>query len=251
MVFISLKDCSLSLPVYGAGNRSLKQMVLSAATGGKIAASSRSITVVEALRNITLEIQPGDRIGLVGHNGAGKTTFLRMLAGIYEPTTGVMRSSGKITSLLDVTLGMDYEATGYENIKIRGLIMGASKQLMRELTDSIAEFSGLGDYLNMPVRTYSSGMILRLAFSIVTSVDADVLLMDEWLSVGDAEFVLKAEERMKAFVGKASILVLASHNTKIIDDLCNVRLTLEHGKIKNIQRRDPTEISGFTTKELP
>jgi lipopolysaccharide transport system ATP-binding protein len=237
MVFISLSNCSLHLPVYGSGNRSLKQMVLSAATGGRIAASSRSITVVEALRNITLDIRPGDRVGLVGHNGAGKTSLLRMLAGIYEPTFGTMKSSGRVTSLLDVTLGMDHEATGYENIIIRGLIMGASKQQMRDLTDSIAEFSGLGDYLNMPVRTYSSGMVLRLAFAIVTSVEADVLLMDEWLSVGDAEFVLKAEERMKTFVGKASILVLASHNASIIDDLCNVRLTLEHGQIKDIQRK--------------
>lgn len=238
MVFITLANCSLHLPVYGAGNRSLKQMVLSAATGGKIAASSRHITVVEALRNISFDIRPGDRVGLVGHNGAGKTSLLRMLAGIYEPTSGTLRSSGRITSLLDVTLGMDYEATGYENIMIRGLIMGASKQQMRELTDSIAEFSGLGDYLTMPVRTYSSGMVLRLAFAIVTSVEADVLLMDEWLSVGDADFVLKAEERMKIFVGKASILVLASHNPSIIDDLCNVRLTLEHGQIKDIQRKE-------------
>lgn len=238
MVFITLSNCSLHLPVYGAGNRSLKQMVLSAATGGKIAASSRHITVVEALRNISLDVRPGDRVGLVGHNGAGKTSLLRMLAGIYEPTSGTLQSSGRITSLLDVTLGMDYEATGYENIMIRGLIMGASKQQMRELTDSISEFSGLGDYLTMPVRTYSSGMVLRLAFAIVTSVEADVLLMDEWLSVGDADFVLKAEERMKAFVGKASILVLASHNPSIIDDLCNIRLTLEHGQIKDIQRKD-------------
>jgi lipopolysaccharide transport system ATP-binding protein len=237
MVFITLSNCSLHLPVYGAGNRSLKQMVLSAATGGKIAASSRHVTVVEALRNISLDIRPGDRVGLVGHNGAGKTSLLRMLAGIYEPTSGTLRSSGRITSLLDVTLGMDYEATGYENIMIRGLIMGASKQQMRELTDSIAEFSGLGDYLTMPVRTYSSGMVLRLAFAIVTSVEADVLLMDEWLSVGDADFVAKAEERMKTFVGKASILVLASHNPKIVDELCNVRLTLEHGQIKDVQRK--------------
>jgi len=246
MVFISLSNCSLHLPVYGAGNRSLKQLVLSAATGGRIASSSRNITVVEALRDISLEIRPGDRIGLMGHNGAGKTSLLRMLAGIYEPTTGSMRSSGRITSLLDVTLGMDHEATGYENIVIRGLIMGASKQQMRELTDSIAEFSGLGDYLTMPVRTYSSGMILRLAFSIVTSVEADVLLMDEWLSVGDADFVLKAEERMKAFVGKASILVLASHSAAIIDELCNVQITLEHGQIKSIHRKGEPAVQAPT-----
>jgi lipopolysaccharide transport system ATP-binding protein len=238
MAHLLLDNCSLHLPVYGTGNRSLKQMVLSAATGGRIASDSRNITVVEALRDISLDIRSGDRVGLVGHNGAGKTTLLRMLAGIYEPTLGTYVSEGRVTSLLDVTLGLDYEATGYENIMLRGLILGASKAEITRLTPSIAEFSELGDYLNMPVRTYSSGMVLRLAFSIVTSIHADVLLMDEWLSVGDASFVKKAEERMKEFVGRASILVLASHNANIINDLCNVLLTLEHGRIKAIERID-------------
>jgi lipopolysaccharide transport system ATP-binding protein len=238
MAHLRLNDCSLHLPVYGAGNRSLKQMVLSAATGGRIASSSRHITVVEALRNVTLDLNSGDRVGLVGHNGAGKTTLLRMLAGIYEPTTGVYSYSGRVTSLLDVTLGLDPEATGYENILLRGLILGASKAEMKRLTPEIADFSELGDYLNMPVRTYSSGMVLRLAFSIVTSVPADVLLMDEWLSVGDASFIAKAETRMKSFVGQASIMVLASHNPQIIDELCNVIVTLEHGEVKGVQRLD-------------
>jgi lipopolysaccharide transport system ATP-binding protein len=236
MAYISVKNCSLHLPVYGAGNRSLKQVFLSAATGGKIASTSRNIIVVEALRDVSLEIASGDRVGLIGHNGAGKTTLLRLLAGIYEPTTGSLSSSGNVTSLLDVTLGLDYEATGYENIMLRGLIMGASKATMKSLTPSIADFSELGEYLNMPVRTYSSGMVLRLAFAIVTSVPADILLMDEWLSVGDAEFVAKAEERMKAFVGQASILVLASHNESIIKELCNVTVRLEHGKVMEINR---------------
>lgn len=238
MAYLSMTNCSLYLPVYGAGNRSLKQMMLSAATGGRIASNSRHITVVQALRDITLDINAGDRVGLVGHNGAGKTTLLRMLAGIYEPTIGTFRSSGRVTSLLDVTLGLDYEATGYENILIRGLILGASKAEMKRLTPEIAEFSELGDYLSMPVRTYSSGMVLRLAFSIVTSVEADILLMDEWLSVGDAAFVAKAEERMKSFVGRASIMVLASHNPQIINDLCNVKITLEHGTLKDAQWSD-------------
>jgi lipopolysaccharide transport system ATP-binding protein len=194
--------------------------------------------VVEALRDVSLNISAGDRVGLVGHNGAGKTTLLRLLAGIYEPMVGVMRSSGRVTSLLDVTLGLDYEATGYDNILLRGLIMGESKARMRQLIPSIAEFSELGDYLNMPVRTYSSGMVLRLAFSIVTSIEADVLLMDEWLSVGDAGFVAKAEERMQSFVGNASVLVLASHNPNIIKVLCNMTVELEHGTVKSIQRLD-------------
>ncbi|WP_244847092.1 MULTISPECIES: ABC transporter ATP-binding protein [unclassified Caballeronia] len=236
MAFLSLSNCSLNLPVYGASNRSLKQMVLSAATGGRIAANSRKLTVVEALRDVTLEIKAGDRVGLVGHNGAGKTTLLRMLAGIYEPTTGRFCSKGRVTSLLDLTLGLDYEATGYENIVLRGLILGASKAEMVRLTPQIAEFSELGDYLQMPVRTYSSGMVLRLAFAIVTSMHADVLLMDEWLSVGDASFVKKAEAHMTKFVGNADILVLASHNKDIIDDLCNMIVEMEHGRVKDVRR---------------
>ena len=192
--------------------------------------------MVEALRDVTLDIQAGDRVGLVGHNGAGKTTLLRLLAGIYEPTAGSFRTQGRVTSLLDLTLGLDYEATGYENIVLRGLILGASKAEMLRLTPSIAAFSELGDYLDMPVRTYSSGMVLRLAFAIVTSVHADILLMDEWLSVGDAAFVEKAEKHMMDFVGKADILVLASHNAKIIEDLCNVIVEMEHGSVKGIRR---------------
>lgn len=236
MAFLTLLNCSLNLPVYGAGNRSLKQMVLSAATGGRIAADSRKLTVVEALRDVSLDIRAGDRVGLVGHNGAGKTTLLRLLAGIYEPSAGSFRTEGRVTSLLDLTLGLDYEATGYENIVLRGLILGASKADMLRLTPAVAEFSELGDYLDMPVRTYSSGMVLRLAFAIVTSVHADILLMDEWLSVGDAAFVKKAEGHMMEFVGKADILVLASHNAKIIDDLCNVIVEMEHGTVKSVRR---------------
>ncbi|WP_248320401.1 ABC transporter ATP-binding protein [Caballeronia sp. Sq4a] len=236
MAFLKLENCSLNLPVYGAGNRSLKQMVLSAATGGRIAADSRKLTVVEALRDVSLDVAAGDRVGLVGHNGAGKTTLLRLLAGIYEPSAGSFFSEGRVTSLLDLTLGLDYEATGYENIVLRGLILGASKAEMTRLTPAIAEFSELGNYLNMPVRTYSSGMVLRLAFAIVTSVHADILLMDEWLSVGDASFVQKAEKHMHEFVGKADILVLASHNENIIRDLCNVIVELEHGTVKDVRR---------------
>jgi lipopolysaccharide transport system ATP-binding protein len=238
MASISLQACSLNLPVYGTGNRSLKQMVMSAATGGRIASDSRQITVVEALKDISLEIRAGDRIGLLGHNGAGKTTLLRLLGGVYEPSGGAITIEGRVTSLIDVTLGMDFEATGYENILLRGLMLGISRPEIRGLTPEIAEFSGLGGYLSMPVRTYSSGMVLRVAFSIVTSVHPDILLMDEWLSVGDADFVKKAEERLKKLVDKASILVLASHNAKIIKDLCNVTVLLEHGRIVNVERID-------------
>jgi lipopolysaccharide transport system ATP-binding protein len=237
MASIILQGCSLQLPVYGTGNRSLKQLVMSTATGGRIAAGSRNITVVNALNDVSLTIEAGDRVGLIGHNGAGKTSLLRMLAGVYEPSRGVLQVEGKVTSLIDVTLGMDHEATGYDNILIRGLILGLSRKRIRQLTPEIEAFSELGEYLSMPVRTYSSGMVLRLAFSIVTCVHPDILLMDEWLSVGDASFVRKAEERLKALVDKASILVMASHNPRIISELCNVHVTLERGQLVSVERK--------------
>lgn len=236
MAHIILKECSLDLPIYGTSNRSLKQMVLSAATGGRIASDSRKITVVNALSDVSLHVRAGDRVGLVGHNGAGKTSLLRMLAGVYEPSRGRLQVEGRITSLIDVTLGMDHEATGYDNIMLRGLILGLSKKKIKEITPDIEEFSGLGEYLSMPVRAYSSGMVLRLAFSIVTCVHPDILLMDEWLSVGDAEFVSKAEERLQQMVDKASILVIASHNAQIISRLCNVQVRLAHGRIVEVVR---------------
>lgn len=236
MAHISIQHCGLALPVYGTSSRSLKKKAIAAATGGRIASSTGDITVVYALRDASLEIRAGDRVGLMGPNGAGKTSLLRMLAGVYEPTSGSLRVAGRVTSLIDVTLGMDPEATGLENIRLRGLILGMSKRLIAALTPQIVEFSGLGNYVNMPVRTYSSGMVLRLAFSTVTCVQPDILLMDEWISVGDAEFVAKAQERLKQIVDQASILVLASHNQKIIDDLCNVHVHLEHGQISAIER---------------
>ncbi len=233
---ISLHHCGLALPVYGSSNQSLKKKVLSAATGGRIAAESGHVPVVLALRDVSLEISAGDRVGLIGPNGAGKTSLLRILAGVYEPTSGRLSVQGNVTSLIDVTLGMDHEATGYDNIRLRGLILGLSKRRITELVPEIAEFSGLGGYLNMPVRTYSSGMVLRLAFSTVTCVQPDILIMDEWINVGDAEFVAKAQSRLAQLIDKASILVLASHNEGIINSLCNVRLRLERGQVVDVKR---------------
>ena len=238
MASISLRHCGLALPVYGTNSRSLKKKAIFAATGGRIAAESKEITVVHALRNVSLEINAGDRVGLIGRNGSGKTSMLRMLAGIYEPTSGAITVDGRVTSLIDVTLGMDHEATGYENIRLRGLILGLTRRRIDELTPQIAEFSGLGAYLSMPVRTYSSGMVLRLAFSTVTCVQPDILLMDEWISVGDAEFVAKAEARLKQVVDKASILVLASHNMKIVRDLCNVLVRMDQGEVVDVERTE-------------
>lgn len=241
MAHISFRHCDLHLPIYGQINRSLKGAVMATATGGRVATNARDIVVIQALNDINLEIRSGDRVGLYGHNGAGKTSLLRMIAGIYEPTGGELEVSGRISSLLDVALGMDMEATGYENILLRGMILGLFPEQIRKLTPSIVEFSGLGDFVAVPVRTYSSGMVLRLAFSIVTSIQPDILLLDEWLSVGDADFVQKAEERMRSLVDSASILVLASHSRPVIEDVCNIIVTLEHGKIISVEHINKPE----------
>lgn len=238
MPSIILENCSLDLPIYGTINRSLKGSVMASATGGRIASASKNVTVVQALKDISLDIQPGDRVGLLGHNGAGKTSLLRLMAGIYEPSAGRIRVQGRVSSFINLGLGMDLEATGKENILLCGLMFGLDFDEIQQLIPSIGEFSGLGDFLDMPVRTYSSGMSMRLVFSIVTSVHAEVLLMDEWLSVGDAEFVEHAEQRLRSLVDSASILVLASHNEAKVESICNVIVRLEHGEIISIERQN-------------
>ncbi len=236
MSSIILDNCSLELPIYGTINRSLKGAVMATATGGRIAAASKNVTVVTALKDISLEIRAGDRVGLMGHNGAGKTSLLRMLAGIYEPTSGRIQIRGKVSSFINLGLGLDVEATGAENILLVGLMFGLGFDEIQQLAPSIQEFSGLGEFLDMPIRTYSSGMQMRLLFSIATSVHAEILLMDEWLSVGDSDFAASAEERLQKLVDAASILVIASHNTAVIEKLCNVIVRLEHGELAEIVR---------------
>ena len=230
MALISLKNVSVSFPIYGAGSASLKKTLASSVTGGRFGKET-GVNVVQALSNINLELKSGDRLGLVGHNGAGKSTLLRALAGVYEPSAGEFVRQGTVASLIDPALGIEPDASGVENIMLRGLVMGLSKRQIDDLTPEICEFSGLGEYVNMPVRTYSTGMLMRLAFSISTSVEADILLMDEWLSVGDADFTAKAEQRMKDVVAKSGILVLASHSPELIAKECNRVIHLEHGRI--------------------
>jgi len=228
MPHLTLRDVSIDFPVYGARAASLKQTLVAAATGGQIGYGT-NVTVIRALQGISLDLRDGDRLGLVGHNGAGKTTLLRTLAGAYPPSHGSYSRSGTIGSLTDPMLGIEPDATGYENIGLRGLILGIDRVTMRAVTEEVAEFSGLGDYLRMPVRTYSTGMMMRLAFSIVTSFRSDILLMDEWMSVGDAEFRGRAEARLREVVSQAGILVLASHSPGLIERECNMVMELSHG----------------------
>lgn len=231
MSFIRAEKLVVDFPILSNAHRSLKNTVIHMTTGGRVAHFAGNKVAVRALDHLDFTFKAGDRVGITGHNGSGKTTLLRVLAGAYEPTGGALHSKGRIASLLDISLGMDHDATGYENIFLRGIMMGLTPREIRAKTEEIADFTGLGEYLDMPVRTYSSGMHLRLAFAVSTSVDADILIMDEWLSVGDKEFSEKAYQRLSALVDKAAILVMASHSPELITKVCNRGLRLEHGRI--------------------
>jgi lipopolysaccharide transport system ATP-binding protein len=228
---ISARNVVVDFPIYGLRSRSLKNMVIRAATGGMLARDAAERVVVRALDGVSFEFREGDRIGIVGHNGSGKTTLLRVIAGAYEPVSGAIETEGRIASMLSITLGMDPEATGYENIFLRAAIMGVKPREVAPMVSEIREFSELGDYLDMPVRMYSSGMSMRLAFAISTCIAADIILMDEWLSVGDPAFREKAQLRLRRLVNQARILVLASNDERLVRDNCNRIMRLSHGKM--------------------
>lgn len=228
---IEAKGVRISFPIMNSSHRSLKKVLLNATTGGRVASDSRNHVIVTAVDGVSFRINPGERVALVGHNGSGKTTLLRSLAGVYTPVAGELNVQGSISSLLDVGLGMDHEATGEENIFLRGTMMGLSRAKIESLFDDIASFAELGEFLKVPVRTYSSGMQLRLAFSISTSVRADIILMDEWLSVGDSNFSKKATQRLNELVEQSAILVIATHSSDLVAKLCTREIHMAHGTI--------------------
>lgn len=231
MASIACENVSVAFPLYGGGSRSLKKTLMHLGTGGRVGRDASDRVCVQALSEVSLVIEHGERVGLVGPNGAGKTTLLRVLAGIYEPTYGAVRCEGRVVPLFDPALGMDPEATGYENITLRGLLLGLSPQEIRERAEEVAAFTELADYLAMPVRTYSTGMMLRLAFAISTCIKPEILLMDEWIGLGDAHFLEKAERRMDRVIDSASILVIASHSPAIIKQWCNKAVLLGRGEV--------------------
>src|ERR1700674_515925 len=220
MGYIRAKDVVVDFPIYGGVSRSLKSTFLRAATGGVLAKDAAERVFVRALDRVSFEFKEGDRVGLVGQNGSGKSTLLRVLAGTYEPVSGELEIRGRVGAMLNIWLGMDLEATGRENIYLRGTIMGLRRRQIEHLIDEISEFTELDDYLHMPMRTYSSGMAMRLAFAVSTCVPADIILMDEWLSAGDSIFAERAKDRLRRLLDKAKILVLASHDTTLISSLC-------------------------------
>jgi lipopolysaccharide transport system ATP-binding protein len=231
MAELILSDVAVEFVVYQGKARSLKQLALQKTVGGLIGHRESGKTTVRALESINFAAHDGDRIALLGHNGAGKTTLLRVAGGIYHPTSGTIHRIGRCIPLFEIGIGFDDEATGYENIVLRGLVMGLTRSEITRNTDWIAEFSGLGEFLDLPVRTYSTGMLLRLMFSIATSIETDVILMDEWIATGDKDFIGKANTRLHEMVEKTSIMLLATHDLELVRQLCNRVLVLSGGHI--------------------
>ena len=230
--FLRLTDASVSFPVKVSRAKELREAGHKRAdVGSELVELRPGKYSVRALRNASLTLNPGDRLAIIGGNGAGKTTLLRTLAGIFELETGSRDVRGEISTIFNMRLGFEMSASGYDNILLRGLIEGHSKADVRTAVDEIADFSGLGDYLYLPLETYSAGMLARLAFSIATAWNASILLLDEWIGAGDAGFFKLAENRLVNFVTKVEILVVASHNAGILKRFCNRAIVLSHGMI--------------------
>jgi ABC-type polysaccharide/polyol phosphate transport system ATPase subunit len=190
--------------------------------------------VVKALTNINFSLTDGDRLGLIGHNGAGKSTLLRVLAGVYQPLQGELFVDGEITALFNTLPGLDPEDTGYENIVTAGMLFGLTRDKIEEMMPDIEQFSELGEYLGLPIRTYSTGMTLRLGFAFATAMHPGILLMDEGIGAGDARFAERATKRMEEFIGRSRIVVLASHSNQLIKSMCNRAALMESGHIRAI-----------------
>jgi len=227
-----LEHATVDFPIYGSSQLSLRQTLFSGAlrlTGRSVQRQPR--VVVRALENLTFSLKDGDRLGLIGHNGAGKSTLLRVLAGVYAPTSGTIQLQGRISPLFNAAPGLDPEDTGLENIKTCGMFLGMTPSEIQRSIPDIAEFSELSEYLNLPVRTYSTGMLTRLSYAIATSINPDILLLDEGLATGDARFAVRAEARLQRLVSRSSILVLASHSDAMIKAMCTHAALMEKGHL--------------------
>ena len=231
MAYIKLENISLEYPLYNTESTSIKHHLLRMATGGRIAVNSRKNTVIKALTNINLDIRSGDRIGVIGHNGAGKSTLLRCMTGIYQPTSGTIKRQGSVAPLIEIGAGIEPELSGYNNIKRLLRLQDISEEDSQTLIETIAEFSELQDFLSLPVRTYSSGMLMRLMFSVSTMSTPDILILDEFFSVGDDSFRKRAELRLTEQINNSSILIFASHNMELLKKFCNRFVRLKCGAV--------------------
>ena len=230
---IKLKNIHLDFPIYDSESMSLRnemrsigQNVLKNKTKNKL-----NRKFVEAIKNISFDFQHGDKVALLGPNGSGKTTLLKLIAGIYSPTSGHIQKNGDISCMLDIGFGFEQDATGYENIILSNVTRGLNKKQINNIINEIVDFSGLGDFLNMPFRTYSSGMQARLAFSSAIANSPDILLIDEFFSTGDIEFSKKSEKKVLEMMDNSSILIFASHDLSLLSKICNKAIYMENGEI--------------------
>lgn len=234
MASLVFKNVTVQYPIYNSRSQSLRNQLVRVSTGGRIESEAGHIQIVTALKDVSFELKKGEAVGLVGHNGAGKSTMLRTMAGIYTPVAGEIIRQGSVATVLEMGAGMDPELTGYENIIRIAVLMGMSIAQIQKKTQEIEQFTQLGSFLNLPVRTYSAGMATRLMFAVATSTQPDILLVDEVFGTGDAEFQVKAKERMEALISSVGIFVFASHDTDLIRSYCNRFFRLEHGSVMEI-----------------
>jgi lipopolysaccharide transport system ATP-binding protein len=229
---VKLKGACVHFAIFEPGARSLRKKVIQVATGGQISMANTGHILVEALTNLSLHFYPGERVAIIGHNGAGKSTLLGVLARIYKPSSGTADIVGQVTPLMNITLGTDFESTGRENIHLRGAFLGIPRKVLLEKMEEIIEFTELGEFIDLPLRTYSTGMNMRLAFAVATLLRPEILLMDEWLSVGDEAFRKKAEQRIELMLETTKLLVIATHSKDLVMRRCTRVIWLEHGHVK-------------------
>ena len=232
MASVILKNVSVEFPIYGY-QKSFRS-ALRGATGGLIRRSGQNDAhvSVRAIDNLSLTLRDGDRLGIIGHNGAGKSTLLRVCAGVYEPTQGHVLVEGKLSPLFNIAPGLDPDDTGYENIVTCGLFLGMTREEIARKSPDIEQFTELGEYLALPARTYSTGMLTRLGFAIATAIDPEILVLDEGLGAGDARFADKAKQRVDALIERTSILILASHSDALIQAMCNRAILMHSGRLE-------------------
>lgn len=231
-LIVNIKDVDLNIPIITYESVSLRRSLFKINTNRS--KNNLNLNSLEIFKKLNLKFYQSDRVGLYGHNGAGKTTLLRLVAGILKPTYGSILVNGSISSFLDISMGVNLDATGIDNIKIRGALLGISKKYIDDKLEDIINFSELGDFANLPCKTYSTGMLMRLYFSLSTFFHADIYLMDEWLSVGDEVFNQKASKQLKSLLNDASLVIMASHNKELLKSFCNRILILDKGTIKEI-----------------
>lgn len=234
MALLQFEHVTVQYPIYNSRSQSLRNQLVRVATGGRVSEEAGQIITVKALEDVSFTLSDGDTVGLIGHNGAGKTTLLRTMAGIYSPVRGSVIVEGSLSTIIEIGAGMDNELSGYENIFRMGLLLGRTRPEIEALIPGIESLTELGAFLRMPVRTYSSGMTMRLMFAVATSVRPEILLIDEMFGTGDASFQEKALVRIHEMIEGAKIFVFASHDHSLLKRYCRRIFSLKHGSLEEV-----------------